>query len=359
MIYDVLVVGAGQAGLATAYSLQQQGLNFRILEAGERASGSWPSYYDSLRLFSPARYSSLPGLVFPGDLKRYPYRDEVVEYLEHYAKFFDFPITFNTRVTTIERHGMIFSIQSGQQRWQARTVVVASGSFNQPNIPDFLGLHQFKGQVLHSSDYHRPTDIKGQRVVVVGAGNSAVQIAYELSQNHDVILTSRQPPYFIQQRPFGKDIHFWLRLSGLDTSSFGTRFLSSRATQVLDTGRYRQALADGHITWKPMFYHLDEHSVCWSDEERSIDTLLLATGFIHQPSYLEGLEGYDAPTAFQQKNGISLYIPGLYFVGTSWQRAHASATLRGVGADARYVVKHLQHYLESSGSLGKLELGCC
>lgn len=361
MVYDVLVVGAGQAGLATAYALQQQGLNYMVLEAGARAAGSWPSYYDSLRLFSPARYSSLPGLPFPGDPERYPHRDEVVDYLESYAQHFAVPITFHSRVTRVERDGTLFSIQAGSQRWQTRAVVVASGPFNQPNIPDLPGLKQFQGQVLHSSAYNRPTEIAGQRVMVVGAGNSAVQIAYELANTHDVILTSRQEPHFIKQRPFGKDVHFWLRLTGLDTSPLGARFLSGGATPVLDTGRYRQALAERKFIWKPLFERLDEHNVHWSGESKAIDTLLLATGFVDRPPYLEGLDGYDAATAAQQREGISTCVPGLYFVGVSWQRAHASATLRGVGADARHVVQHVHHYLKlkSSRATAGLVLGCC
>lgn len=360
MQYDVIVIGAGQAGLASAHALQKAGLRYVVLEAGERAAGSWPSYYDSLTLFSPARYSSLPGLPFPGDPDRYPLKQEVIDYLESYARHFALTISYGAKVTKVERHGDEFAVltETGM-RWHARAVIVASGPFNQPNIPDFPGLADFKGQVLHSSAYRRPADIGGQKVAVVGAGNSAAQIAYELAQSHEVILTSRQPPHFIRQRILGRDIHFWLRLTGYDNVPLGHWHRASKSVPVLDTGRYQAALADGRVVWKSLFERLDEQGARWGEELVTIDTLLLATGFRHQPPFLEGLAGLDAATAAQQEGGISSHVPGLYFVGVSWQRAHDSATLRGVGADARHVVKHIQRLLKPQRFHFHRLAGCC
>ncbi len=360
MIYDAMVIGAGQAGLAAAYALQQSGVSFCVLEASDRTVGSWPSYYDSLTLFSPARYSSLLGWAFPGDPERYPSRQEVIDYLDAYARHFAFPIILNTRVSTIEREGEIFAVHTDTGKcWQARTVIVASGSFRQPNIPDFPGLAQFKGKILHSADYHQPSDIEGKRVAIVGAGNSAVQIAYELRHSHEVILTSRTPPKFINQRPLGKDVHFWLSLTGLDTLPLGRWLKSNKAPPVLDQGRYRQALESGQISYKPLFERIDASGLSWSDTTRAIDTILLATGFVHRPPYLDGLDGYDAATAAQHRGGVATHIAGLYFIGVAWQRSHASATLRGVGADAQHIVRQLQHYLARPSAVPKRRQGCC
>jgi len=278
IIYDVVVIGAGQAGLATAHALQKKGLDFLILETSERAVGSWPNYYDSLTLFSPARYSSLPELSFKGDLARYPTRDEVVDYLERYAQHFAFPIQFNTRVTDIKRQDELFCLSTTKADYYARAVVVASGAFHQPNIPNFKGLAQFKGQVLHSAAYRSPADVSGRRVAVVGAGNSALQIAYELSATHDVILTSRVPPLFQQQRILGQDIHFWLKWTGLDTGRLG-KWLLGKETPVLDQGKYRQAVETGQILYKSLFDNVTTDGLQWSETILPIDTLLLATGF--------------------------------------------------------------------------------
>jgi putative flavoprotein involved in K+ transport len=357
MMYDVIVVGAGQAGLATAHALQKAGLNFCLLEASTRAAGSWPAYYDSLTLFSPARYSGLPELAFAGDKDRYPTRDEVVDYLEGYAQHFAFPIQFNTRVMDIRQQEQLFCLETTHSTYYARAVVLASGPFNQPNIPNFKGLVDFKGQVLHSSVYHSPQDIQGKRVAVVGAGNSALQIAYELSATHDVILTSRLPPQFQKQRVLGQDIHFWLKWTGLDTGRLG-RLLMGKETPVLDQGIYQHALNTGRIQYKPLFTSLTTDSLQWSNETLQIDSMLLATGFKAIPHYIQALLAQHSTTHLWQKQGVAQSIKGLYVVGMPWQRSHASATIRGVGEDARFVVKHLQAYLKHAQPK-KILQGCC
>ncbi|GAA3957071.1 flavin-containing monooxygenase [Allohahella marinimesophila] len=175
---DVIVIGAGQAGLATAYALRSAGLSFEMLEAAAEPGGAWSNYYDSLKLFSPARYSSLPGMQFPGDPARYPARDEVVEYLRTYARHFSFPVVCNVRVKAVEAIEGGFQLMDEQdRRWLCRALVVATGSFAQPHRPWFEGNENFAGQVLHAADYRKTSDVQGRRIAVVGAGNSAVQIA--------------------------------------------------------------------------------------------------------------------------------------------------------------------------------------
>lgn len=351
MIDDVLIIGAGQAGLATAYVLKQAGLRFQILEASERAAGSWPTYYDSLKLFSTARFSSLPGLTFPGDPERYPLRDEVIDYLETYAKKYAFPIRFKARVTSVRRARDYFQVitQKGDV-FQAKAVIVASGSFHQPHRPDFVGLDQFAGKLLHSSEYRRPSDVQGETIAIIGAGNSAAQIAYELSADHQVMLISNTPPKFMAQRPLGKDVHFWLRPTGLDTLPLGQWFNWRLTEPILDPGIYRQAFKQGKIQRFPMFDSIHGEGLLWGDTLRRVDSLILATGFVPRPTYLQGLQGLSAQEASVQRGGLSQQVDGLYFVGFSWQRSHASATLRGVGADARYVVNHLQRYLQKAAT---------
>lgn len=349
---DVIVIGAGQAGLAAGHALTQAGLSFQILEASDRAAGSWPHYYDSLTLFSPARYSSLPELPFPGDPERYPLRDEVIAYLQNYARYFAFPIVYQARVKQVQREGKAFlvSTDSGQS-YRARAVIAASGPFNQPNIPAFPGLNQFAGTVLHSSAYRRPSDVTGRRIAVVGSGNSAVQIADELAQTHQVILTARKPPRFIAQRPFGLDLHFWLTRSGLDKLPLGDWFNWAPTAPVLDHGMYRQAFESGQpntkLSYRPLFDRITATGLQWRDQVEPIDTLILATGFINSPAYLAGLDGLQASRAAEQRGGAALYVPGLYFVGAAWQRSNASATLRGVGPDAAHAVTKLQRYLQT------------
>ncbi|MEZ4728706.1 MAG: NAD(P)-binding domain-containing protein [Caldilineaceae bacterium] len=205
---DTLVIGAGQAGLAAGYHLQRAGNSFIILETGDRPAGSWPHYYDSLRLFSPARFSSLPGFPFPGDPERYPTRDEVIDYLETYAAHFGFPICFGAQVVNVTQDNGLFTVATADNRlFHARSLIAATGSFHRPYIPILPGQQNFQGKILHSVAYRTPTAFAGQRVVVVGAGNSAIQIASELAQVAQVTLATRQPVRFVTQRPYGRDLH--------------------------------------------------------------------------------------------------------------------------------------------------------
>ncbi|WP_416396181.1 flavin-containing monooxygenase [Allohahella sp. A8] len=343
MHVDVAIIGAGQAGLAMAHVLQAASLDFQVLEAGIQAGGSWSKYYDSLSLFSPAQYSALPGMAFPGDPGRYPRRDEVVDYLAAYARRFDFPIRYDAPVSSVQREALGFNvIMRNGESMQAKAVVVATGAFSSPNRPNLTGLESFKGAVLHSSEYRRPADVRGSHVTVLGAGNSAVQIAYELSADHDVTLVARHPPVFMKQRPLGRDIHFWLRASGFDTAPLGAWFGWRLTEAVLDQGLYQQAFKDKKILYKPMFDRITTDGLQWGDSHQSVDSLIMATGFINKPRFLEGLDGLSAEEASRQRGGVSLAVPGLYFVGVPWQRSHASATLRGVGPDAAVVVRHLE-----------------
>lgn len=353
-LLDTLVIGAGQAGLATAYHLQRAGKSFTILEAGERPTGSWPHYYASLRLFSPARFSSLPGLPFPGDETRYPTRDEVIAYLETYATHFGFPICFGARVVKVTRRDDLFTVVTADNRsFQAYSLIAATGSFHRPYLPVLPGQPQFQGQILHSVAYDKPAAFAGQRVVVVGGGNSAVQIATELAQDANVTLATREPVRFINQRPYGRDIHFWWWLTGFDRfrldrplGAWLERQANGSGPRVLDTGIYRAAVAAGRPDHRPLFARFTDTGVVWTDGyAEKVDSVIFATGYRPNLAYLEALGALTDEGQALQKHGVSLTVPGLFFVGLSNQRTLASATLRGVGADGAVVVRHLQRHL--------------
>ncbi|HMA35415.1 MAG TPA: NAD(P)-binding domain-containing protein [Chloroflexia bacterium] len=348
-LYDTLVIGAGQAGLAAGYHLQRAGLRFAILEAGAGPHGSWPHYYQSLTLFSPARYSSLPGRPFPGDPAHSPTRAEVVAYLAGYAAHFGLPIVPQTPITQVARQDGGFVVTAADGRtYQARTVVAVSGAFSRPYLPAFPGQAQFRGQLLHAASYQAPTPFAGQRVVVVGAGNSAVQIAVELATVADVTLATRHPVRFRPQQPLGRDIHFWMHWLGFDSLPLGRWFDLPAPTGVLDTGRYQAALAAGRPNHRPLFRALAEDGVEWADGTRErVDAVLCATGYRPNLDYLAGLGALDATGQAQQHGGISRAVPGLYYVGLSGQRTFASATLRGGGPDAAVVVAHLRRRLRA------------
>ncbi len=353
-IVDTLVIGAGQAGLAAGYQLQRVGRSFTILDAAAQAGGSWPHHYNSLRLFSPARFSSLPGLPFPGDPEGYPARDEVIAYLRQYAEHFQLPIVGNVRVEQVVRHGELFTAQADDGRvFQARSLIAATGSFHRLYVPQIPGKDVFGGTILHSFAYRDPAPFQGQRVVVVGAGNSAVQIATELAQVARVTLATREPVRFVNQRPYGRDIHFWWWLTRFDTrpldSAIGrwlNRLVDGKGPRVLDTGVYRAALASEKPNRRLMFAGFTNSGITWDDGNvEDVDTVIFATGYRPNLAYLAALGALDAKGQAPHQHGVSLTVPGLYFVGLSNQRTFASATLRGVGPDAAMVVRHLTRHL--------------
>ncbi|MFE3458224.1 flavin-containing monooxygenase [Nocardiopsis aegyptia] len=354
----LIVVGAGQAGLATAHEAARRGVRPLVLEAADHAGGAWPHHYDSLTLFSPARFSALPGRPMPGDGDRYPRRDEVVAYLRAYARDLDADTRYGRRVVAVDRDGddgrdghrggggtgggghLVVTTADGT-RFRTPALVAATGGFSRPYRPALPGLHDFPGTVLHSSEYRSPERLAGRRVVVVGGGNSAVQIAAELAGTARVTVASRAPIAWVGQRPLGRDLHWWFVRSGLDTAPI-RRFWERGPVLVMDDGRYRAAFDSGNPDRRPMFTGLSEHGVEWADgTKEKVDALVLATGFRPALEYLEGTGALDDDGRPLQSRGVSATVPGLGFVGLEFQRSFSSATLRGVGRDARHVLRRI------------------
>jgi putative flavoprotein involved in K+ transport len=345
---DLAIIGGGQAGLATAYAARRAGLVPVVIEAGAQPVGSWPRYYDSLALFSPARFSELPGLRFPGDRERYPTRDELVEYLRAYARELDADIRTGQRVVRVARSDDAFAVvtETGLEL-TADLAIAASGGFGAPHRPALPGLDTFAGKTLHSSEYRNPDDYAGRRVIVVGGGDSAMQIAAELADVARVFIATRAPLRFVPQRPLGRDLHWWLRYTGLDTAPFGPWLLGRR--MVVDDGRHRAAIASGNPDARLLFARLDGHDAVWTNGQRErVDAVILATGYRPEVSYLRGTGALDRDGQPLQRRGVSTALAGLGYVGLEYQRSYASATVRGVGRDAEYVIRRL--IVQRSGS---------
>jgi putative flavoprotein involved in K+ transport len=342
---DVVVIGGGQAGLATAWAARSRNWRPVVLDAASGAGGSWPRYYDSLTLFSPARFSSLPGLAFPGDPGRYPVRDEVVAYLDDYARRLDADVRWNERVDLVTAEGDGFAVSTtGGSVVRGRLVIAAAGGFSRPYRPSLPGLDTYSGTVLHSAEYRTPAPFTGARVVVVGGGNSAVQIAVELAEVANVTISTRHPLRWQPQRILGQDFHWWLAHTRLDTSSLGPR-LATGGVPVVDPGRYRAAVQAGRPDQRPLFFRLDGDGVVWADGTREpVDAIVLATGFRPDLPFLHGTPAVDDDGGPLHRGGVSTTMPGLGYVGLERQRSLSSATLRGVGRDATHVLKALARH---------------
>lgn len=342
---DLTIIGAGQSGLAAGYEAARHKLDFEIVDAATEAGGSWPRYYDSLALFSPARYSPLTGMAFPGDQERYPRRDEVTAYLRQYAAHFALPVTPGFDVRRVERDGASFGVLAADgRRLKTRAVLVAAGGYSTPRMPGIPGEELFRGERIHSRDYHRPEPFADRRVVVVGAGNSAVQIAVELATVAKVTLATRGPIRWVPQRIFGKDIHFWLKWLFLDNLSLP----GDPTAPVLDDGHYRRAIRQGQPDMRAMFTRFTSKGVIWSDGiAEDVDAVVFATGFSPSLGFLAISGALDSKGRPLQRRGVSA-CPGLFFLGLPWQRDLASATIRGAARDSGEVIDAVARFLEAS-----------
>src|SRR3990170_3866249 len=186
---ETLVIGGGQAGLATGYQLSQRGLPYQIIDANGRIGDAWRNRWDSFRLFTPNRFNRLPGMRFPGFHWGFPSKHEMADYLEAYARKFGLQVETGVRVEKLTREGDRFVATSGDRRFEADNVVVAMSSWQRPGVPDFASELDSKIVQLHVAEYKNPDQLQSGDVLVVGAGNSGAEIAIEVARTHNVFLS--------------------------------------------------------------------------------------------------------------------------------------------------------------------------
>jgi putative flavoprotein involved in K+ transport len=347
---NTIIIGAGQAGLATGYHLQRLGESFTILDGNARLGDQWRSHWDSLRLYSPAKYDGLPGLAFPGDPWHYPGKEEVADYLSSYADHFALPIRPSTRVDRLERRDGRWIVGAGREELAADNVVVATGTFGRtPYLPDCAVDLDPSIRQLHSSEYRRPEQLKEGPVLVVGGSHSGTDIAYEVAQTHPTVLAGRDPgqmpfkpgrpgqklfwPVFLfvgrhvitRRSPVGKaameDLRHhggpMIRVKRADLLARGVERVPDRVVGAQDG---RPLLADGRV--------LEVANVVW------------ATGFQQVFDWIKlpvaGPDGWP-----REYRGVATDAPGLFFCGLCFQYSFSSMVLPGVGRDAAYIARRI------------------
>jgi putative flavoprotein involved in K+ transport len=338
--YDVVVIGAGQAGLAIGHFLGKQGRRFTILEAADSVASAWRSRWDSLVLFTPRRYDALPGLAFPGDPDGYPTRDEVIAYLERYAAHFQLPIAHSSPVRSLTREGDAFVLEAGERRIVADQVVAATGPFQVPHVPALAS--GLSGEVfqVHSTGYGRPADVPEGPVLVVGGGNTGFQIAKELAASREAHLSigSRQTP--LPQRLLGRDLFWWLTKLGLLSKTVESRLgrrLRSRDTLI---GSSPREVKRHGVHVRPRAVRAEGRTIGFADgSELEVDAVVWATGYRPDLSWIE-LPVTAADGALRHRRGVT-EVPGLYFLGLSWQHTRGSALLGFVADDAAFIAEQL------------------
>ena len=340
-LLDVVVVGGSQAGLAMAWHLRRHGMRFVVLEAGTEPGHVWRARWDSLKLFTPAQYSSLPGMPFPAPAGTYPTKEHVADYLQTYAKAFHLPVTLNARVTELRRTGDTFEVRAGEDIYRARQVVVATGPFQVPFTPPQARKLNASVTQIHSAAYRNPQALPDGPVLVVGGGNSGFQIAEELAAGRQVDLSIGARNPMLPQRLLGRDLFWWLTRLGLmrvtATSRLGRR-MQARGEFIIGTDRRR--LQRAGVRFRPRLVDAEGNLVRFADggtlEAR---TVIWSTGFrsdyswMHVPGPADG-----GPIAHHR--GVT-EVPGLYFLGLPWQYTRGSALLGFVHADAAHLADRI------------------
>jgi putative flavoprotein involved in K+ transport len=346
--FEVAIIGAGQAGLAIGYFLRQQDRRFRIFERASELAPAWRQRWDSLTLFTPRRYSGLPGLSFPGDPDGYPTRDEVIGYLEHYAETFELPVEFDAEVEKLERDDEgRFLLTAGDRTISAEQIVVTTGPFQTPYVPKVA--ERLADDVFHTHavGYRSPNGVPNGTVLVVGGGNTGFQIAKELSATHEVVLSigSRQKP--LPQRVLGRDLFWWLTKLGILKKTVESRL--GRKLSIRDSliGSSPGELTKRYgVELKPRLLDAEGHTVRFQDgSDRKVDAVIWATGYRPDYSWIK-LPIFDPDGRPRHRRGVT-DVPGLFFLGLSWQHTRGSALIGFIKDDAQFIADRAAAYAES------------
>ena len=346
--YDTIIIGGGQAGLAAGYFLQQQSRNYVILEAGSRIGESWRKRWDSLRLFTPAKFNGLPGMSFPAEDDYFPTKDEVADYLEAYVTKNRFPIRLDTAVEKLERNSDGYRLTAGNQTLHARHVIVATGAYQSPNIPSFSKELDQSIVQLHSSAYRKPEQIPGDGVLVVGAGNSGAEIGLELARVGRKVWLSGRSVGHIPANQLGKILRgnpYWWFISHV--LSIDTPLGRKMRTQVLHHGS-PLIRSDHQEIFKAGIQPVSRLAGVQAGRPRlqdgsamDVSAVVWATGFHPDYTWID-LPIFDESGLPLHTRGVVPGAGGLYFLGLHFQTALTSALLGGVGRDARYISQQIQ-----------------
>lgn len=355
-VLDVAVIGGGQAGLATGYYLRRAGLSFVILDSEEGPGGAWRHGWDSLRAFSPAPYSSLPGWMMSGGKDEYPSRDDVLEYFGSYERHYGLPLSRGVRVEAVLREGGLLVTKArskgGTVRMAARTVVSATGTWRHPYIPNYPGREVFGGEQTHSAHYRNLRPYAGKRVLIVGGGNSAAQVLAEVSRVADTIWVTPEEPAFLPDDVDGRVLferateRYRARTEGRPGPP------AANLANIVMVPSVKEARDRGVLTSLRPFERFTENGVVWPDGSRmAADAVIWCTGFSPALEHLAPLGVLDGKGRVEVEDGgagtRSVQELRLWLVGYGDWTGFASATIIGVGRTARATVGEMEELLKA------------
>lgn len=353
--YQVIVIGGGQAGLATGYYLSKAGVHFLILDASKRIGDAWRNRWDSLRLFTPAQYSSLPGLALNAPKYSFPTKDQMADYLEQYARHFQLPVRSGLRVDALWREGAMYKVKSGNEIFEADHVVVAMGTYQYPKIPAVAKELDKQITQFHSSAYKSPSQLQPGPVLIVGAGNSGAEIAMDICKTHEVWLCGRDTghlPFEVAKRNVQRFIvPFLFRFIFYRVLTTNTVIGRKARPKAISQGgplirQKPKHLLQAGIKRVPRLRGVkDGNPVLEGGEMIQAKNVIWCTGFEPRFSWID-LPVFKNQEPLQ-KRGVVTNEQGLYFVGLHFLFAFSSDMIQGVGRDAKYIVDVIKDRLRN------------
>jgi putative flavoprotein involved in K+ transport len=356
--FETVIIGGGQAGLTAGYYLAKHGRPFVILDANERIGDAWRKRWDSLRLFTPAGFSRLPGLPFPAPAWSFPTKDELADYLEAYAMQFELPVRTAISVDGLTKSDGRFVVSAGERRFEAENVVVATGAHQIPRVPPFAAELDPGVVQLHSSEYRNPSQLREGDVLLVGAGNSGAELAAELSRAHQVWLagpkTGEIPvrhgtlPARLGFRVFRFVGHRVLRVDTRIGRKLGPKLIS-KGDPLIRT-KLKDLAAAGVERLPRVVGMRDGRPLLEDDRVLDVSNVVWCTGFQTDFSWVDLPVFADDGQPLHYR-GIVESEPGLYFLGLVFLYSISSDVLPGLGRDAAYIAKHIARTSMERGEL--------
>ncbi|HEX5937689.1 MAG TPA: NAD(P)-binding domain-containing protein [Actinomycetota bacterium] len=344
--YETVIIGAGQAGLATGYHLKRLGMPFVILDAQERVGDAWRTRWDSLRLFTPAWVDGLPGMPFPAPRWSFPTKDQMADYFESYVARFDLPVRTGVTIDHLTRTGDRYALSQGERGIEADRVIVATGANRVPKVPAYASALDPWILQMHSAEYRNPSQLRDGRVLVVGAGNSGAEISYELAPTHPIWLAGTptgQIPAPLGTRRYRVGFHVF-RFFGTRVvtrgNPIGRRLLPKLERQAAPLVPVRlDDLAAANVELVPRVAGVRDGLPLLEDEQvLEVENVIWCTGFRQDFPWID-LPIFDAEGRPMHERGVLPSDPGLYFVGLNGQYSLASEVLPGLGRDVGYIAE--------------------
>lgn len=342
--YDVIVIGGGQSALATGYYLRRTSLRYLILDKEEAPGGAWQHAWDSLTLFSPALWCSLPGVIMPGGKEHYPRKQDAVAYLEAYEKRYQLPVVRPVAVQHVHKEDGLFVVETNGDTYYAKAVVSATGSYHSPVIPSIPDRNVFKGKVLHSAEYQQPAAFSNKRVAIIGEGNSGAQILAELSKVTDTLWITRHAPEFLPDHVDGKYL-FDVATQLYEAERSGKPIQPPSLGHIVMVPAVKEARERGvYEHWLPPFDSFTSDGIAWNDgHTEQVDVVIFCTGFKPALAHLTPIFNGDKITI---KGTRALAVEGLWLVGYGSWTGFASATIIGVGRTAKRTVEEISAFIQ-------------